>query len=85
MAGIIYGLCAVTSLACACLLMRSFSLSGTRFLLWSGLCFTGLALNNIFLVLDRLVFPNFDLSIIRLIPALIGMMLLIFGLVLEGK
>lgn len=85
MAGIIYGLCTVTALACAWLLMRSYSRVKSRLLLWSGLCFVGLALNNFLLVLDRLVFPAVDLSTVRLIPALVGMMLLIYGLIWESE
>jgi len=83
MSGISYGLCAVTAFWCAWLLLRSYSQSKSRLLLWSGLCFVGLFLNNLLLVIDQLVFPNIDLSTLRLIPGLIGMMLLIYGLIWE--
>jgi hypothetical protein len=72
MSGIIYGLCALTALGCALLLLRSYLDSKSRLLLWSCLCFVGLFLNNLLLVFDRVIFPySIDLSTIRLIPGLI--------------
>lgn len=85
MAGIIYSLCAATALGCAWLLLRGYALGKSRLLLWSGLCFVGLGLNNLLLVLDRLVFTAVDLSTVRLIPALIGMALLLYGLIWETE
>ena len=57
MAQAIYILCALTALACASLLLRSYFKSGHRLLLWSGLCFVGLSVNNLLLTLDRLALP----------------------------
>ena len=85
MAGVIYTLCALTSLGCACLLLRSYFRTKSRLLLWSGLCFVGIAVSNVLLVLDRLVFPDADLSIVRLVAALAGMMLLLYGLIWEAE
>ncbi|HVT82005.1 MAG TPA: DUF5985 family protein, partial [Phycisphaerae bacterium] len=42
----IYLLCALTSLACAILLARGYLRSRAKILLWSGLCFALLAINN---------------------------------------
>ncbi len=84
MAELIYGLCMATALGCAWLLLRSYFHTKFRLLLWSGLCFTGLGLSNLFLVLDQMVFTTMDLSTVRLIPALIGMILLLYGLIWEG-
>ena len=53
----VYMLCAATSLACAVLLLRGYRRSGARFLLWSSLCFVGLALNNVILFVDKVVLP----------------------------
>ena len=47
MAAMVYILGALTSLACAVLLLRGYSRGKKRLLLWSGLCFTGLALSNL--------------------------------------
>jgi len=84
MATAIYVLCALTSIACAFLLLRGYSQSRVRLLLWSGLCFAGLALNNILLILDLSVLPDVDLEMWRTLPALAGVSLLIYGLVWEA-
>ena len=84
MASIVYALCALTSLSAAWLLFRSFARNRRRLLFWSGLCFTGLAANNVLLVLDRVLFPTaFDLSAWRLVPAFVGLLLLLYGLISE--
>lgn len=85
MAGIIYGLCAMTAFLCAWLLLIGYRRTRTRLLLWSGLCFVGLLLNNLLLVIDRVIGPAYDLSTWRLVPAVIGMMLLLYGLIWEGE
>jgi hypothetical protein len=81
---VIYSLCALTSLACAVLLLRGWLRSRAGLLLWSGLCFAGLTLNNVLLVLDRFVLPNVDLSMARLVTAFCALALLVFGLVWES-
>lgn len=84
MHGIVYILCALTSFLCAVLLWRGYRRSGARLLWWSAWCFVGLTLNNVLLVADMTI-PQIDLSLIRTIPALIGVALLIFGLIWEGQ
>ena len=85
MADVAYILCALTSIGCAALLLRGYKQSGSRLLFWSGLCFVGLALNNILLIIDIRVLPDVDLSNIRSIPALAGLLLMIFGLIWEKR
>ena len=84
MATLIYTLCALTALVTAVLLLRSYQRTRVHLLLWSGLCFAALTISNTFLVLDRVVYPNVDLSIPRLTSALVGLLLLIYGLVWEN-
>jgi hypothetical protein len=81
MALVVYVLCALTSLACAVLLFRGYRQTRVRLLLWSALCFTGLCLNNLLLVVDERVLPDVDLSVWRTLPAVLGVALLIYGLV----
>jgi hypothetical protein len=81
MAAAIYTLCALTSLACALLLLRGYARSKTSLLLWSGLCFVGLTANNALLVVDRVMLPLTDLSTLRLTVAFFALMLLLFGLI----
>ncbi|MEW5929375.1 MAG: DUF5985 family protein [Gemmatimonadota bacterium] len=85
MATIVYALCGLTSIACAVLLLRGYAASRVRLLLWSGLCFVGLALNNVLLFIDMRVVPGIDLSVWRSFPALAGLLLLIYGLVWESR
>lgn len=85
MATLIYALCALTSLLCALLLARGYRRSRVRLLLWSSLCFTGLAINNVLLFIDLRVVPGVDLSVWRSLPALAGLMVLIYGLVWDAR
>ena len=84
-AGAVYLLCAFTSLLCTVLLVRGFRRTRLRLLMWSAVCFTGLAVNNIVLVIDLMVVPTVDLSTWRLIPAALGLASLVFGLVWESE
>jgi hypothetical protein len=84
MAALIYSFCALTALVCAVLLLRGYRRSRMALLFWSGLCFLGLTVSNVLLVLDRVVYPDVDLAGPRLWAAFIGLMLLVFGLVWEG-
>jgi hypothetical protein len=85
MATVIYALCALTSALCAVLLLRGYAASGARLLLWAGLCFAGLGLNNVLLFVDLGLVPEVDLSVWRSMPALVGLSLLIYGLVWETR
>ena len=80
----IYGLCALTAALCAALLFRAYSRTRFRLLMWSALCFAGLTVNNVLLVLDRLVFTSVDLSTARLTVALCALLLLLYGLISES-
>jgi hypothetical protein len=85
MATIIYSLCSLLSLAIAWLLWRSHAKSRSRVLYWSALCFSGLTLNNILLVADKLLVPGQDLSVLRLVIALASLSLLLYGLIYEDE
>ncbi len=85
MAEAVYALCAVASLACMVLLLRGYRRTRTRLLLWSGLCFAGLTLNNILLFVDKVIFPGADLSLWRSAAALAGVLVLIYGLVMDSE
>ena len=85
MAGTIYMLCALTAALCTGLLLHSYARSRYRLLLWSGVCFAGLTINNLLLVLDKLVFPHLDLSPWRTAMALVAMCILLYGLVWDTE
>lgn len=84
MSAIIYSLCAVTALGCAFLLLRGYRRSRYRLLLWSGLCFAGLTVNNLLLVIDKVALPSGDLSTPRTLVALVAMIVLLFGLIWDS-
>lgn len=85
MAGLIYGLCALTALLCAWLLLQSWRRSGYKLLLWSGLCFAGLTASNLLLIADKLVFRSVDLLPLRLATGVIAIMLLLYGLIWDAE
>ena len=84
MAPVIYSLCALTSITCLVLLWRSWRASGARLLFWAALCFACLSVNNLLLVVDRVLWPTqIDLGTWRLVWALAAVLLLLFGLIWE--
>lgn len=85
MSSVVYGLCALTALACAILLLRAYVASRSSLLLWSGLCFTGLMASNVLLVVDKLLVPDVDLRAARLIVTAISMLLLLYGLIYRSE
>lgn len=85
MAAVVYALCAVTSLLAAMLLLRGYRQTGARLLLWSGLCFLGLTINNVLVFVDLVIQPERDLLIWRNLPALAGMSLLLHGLIWDSR
>jgi hypothetical protein len=82
---VVYVLCALTSLACAVLLWRGYRRSRAPLLRWSSICFTGLFLHNTLLIIDLHVVPQIDLAIVRMLPAFIGALALIYGLIFESE
>jgi hypothetical protein len=86
MAEIVYALCALTSVLCAGLLIRAYRGNRSRLLLWSTLCFVGLALNNVLLLVDLVLTPpEIDLRLFRSLTGLGAMATLVIGLVWESR
>jgi hypothetical protein len=82
MAGIVYTLCTITACVCCVLLLRAYQRSSNKLLLWGGLCFGGLTLNNALLAMDKLLLGD-EVTLItwRLLVALVAMLILLFGLI----
>jgi hypothetical protein len=80
-----YFVCVLTSILCAVLLVRTYRTTRSRLLLWSSLCFVGLALNNILLFTDMFIVPTINLELWRSGTALGSMLLLLFGLIWEAR
>ena len=83
----IYVLCAATSAVCAIMLLRGYMRSHARFLLWSSLCFIALFINNLLLMIDRVVVPDrtFLAPEWRTAAAVVGLSLLVYGLVWDAE
>jgi hypothetical protein len=81
----VYVLCALTALACSGLLLRNYRRTRARLLLWCGLFFATLVLENVILFLDLVVVPEIDLSLFRNLCALTGVLVLIYGLIWESN
>ena len=85
MAEAVYVACALTSLLCTGLLLRSWLESRSSLLLWCLICFLGLALNNVLLFVDKVVTTEQDLSLVRTLPAAVGVAVLVCGLIWETR
>jgi len=85
MAELVYILCAIMSVACAVMLFKQYRQNATHLILWSCLCFVGLALNNAILVIDVIIFPQVDFNggLWRSVLSSISGSLLLFGLIWE--
>ena len=82
---IVYMIGALTSAACAVLLMRGYVRGRKKLLLWSGLCFTILSISNLLIFVDLVLFPDVDLYRYRLGSASVAMLLLLYGLIWESE
>ena len=78
-----YVLCTGTALLSCMLLLRAHRRTGTRLLLWSGLCFGLLALSNTLVLVDKVFLPDIDVPEVRIGTALLGVLVLLFGLIFE--
>jgi hypothetical protein len=85
MASLVYASCAAASITCAALLFARFKQRRERLLLWSAASFGGLAVNNVLLMADFVFVPTIDLSIYRSISAAGSVLLLLLGLIWDGR
>ena len=87
MVSAVYILCALTSIACAVMLFRGYLSSRAKLLMWSSFCFVGFTINNLLLAIDKVMFPERVVfpSELRVGAALVGLLLLLYGLVWDVK
>lgn len=82
MAEVVYLMCAATSLACAVLLFRNYRTSRVRLTLYTCLCFVGMAINNVLLFIDLVMFPaTVDLASWRVLAGLVAITILLYGMI----
>ncbi len=74
----------LTAGLCAVLLLRAFTVTQKRLLLWCGLCFAGLTASNALLIADISILGDADLYRWRLATAAVSMMLMLYGLIFES-
>jgi hypothetical protein len=84
MAATVYVLGALVSALCSILLFRRNLRARQPLLMWSGLCFAGLAVSNGVLVLDLVFFPAINLYLLRLAIAAAAASMLLYGLISES-
>jgi len=85
MASLFYALCMLTAAVCAWLLLRSYFRTRYRLLLWGGICFCGLTLNNALLVVDKILLPDVNLFTPRLVLALLSMAVMLYGVIWDAE
>jgi hypothetical protein len=85
MPGLAFLLCAATCVLCAVMLFRAYFRQRDRLLLWSGICFAGLVVENVMLYIDVVVVPGVDLSLWRKLPGLAALAVLVVGLIWDSK
>lgn len=81
----VYILGSLTTLACGVLLLRGYFRGANKLLLWSAICFLGLAVSNFLVFVDLVLLPNVDLYLWRLLVAAIAMSALMYGLIWESE
>lgn len=83
MEGAVYILCMLTASVCSVLLLARFRRTHTRLLLWCGVFFLALALENGMLFVDLVLVPGIDLSLVRRSIPLAGVAVLLYGLIFD--
>ncbi|HZM06243.1 MAG TPA: DUF5985 family protein [Candidatus Saccharimonadales bacterium] len=83
MGELVYILCGVTSIGCAALLLRQYRITRGKLLFWSAGCFFCFAATNVLLFVDLVMLPEVDLSLIRSLSTLGGIVMLLAALIWE--
>jgi hypothetical protein len=82
---LVYSLCLAASALCAALLLRAWRQSRSRLLFWTGAAFIFLAINNLILVTDMVLFPEVYLWPYRQAASLAAAAVLLYGFVWEAE
>lgn len=85
LASLVYLLCLLAALTCAVLLLRAYRTNGSRLLLWVGLGFAALTLNNLLLVIDLVVWRHVDLWAARQAAAGLAVCIFLYGFLWEAE
>jgi len=85
MESLVYVFATLVALLCGVLLLRASFRARKRLLLWSGLCFVGLAISNALVIVDLVILQTVDLYLYRLAIGAAAMLVLVFGLVWDSE
>ena len=80
---LVYALCLAASAFCAYLLLHTWRKTRLRLLFWAALGFAFLAVNNLFLVADMVLFPRVDLWPWRQAASGLAVAVLLYGFIWE--
>jgi hypothetical protein len=82
---LVYSLCLAASVLCAALLLHAWRQTRSRLLFWTALGFGLLAVNNLFLVADLVLFPTADLWAWRQAASAAAIGVLLYGFIWEAE
>jgi hypothetical protein len=82
---LVYSLCLLAGGVCAFLLLSTWWRSRTRLLFWTAMGFVALAVNNLFLVADLVLFPSIDLWPWRQAASAVAVGVLLYGFIWEAE
>ena len=82
---LVYLLCTFTCLACTVLLWRGYRNTGQRLLWWSAVSFAILAVSNVLLFCDLIIFPDIDFVPARNVATLAAIVVLLYRLIFESN
>lgn len=85
MSAALYIFTSLITLVCAVLLLRAYFRVRRNLLLWSGLCFLVLTVDYLLVWADLVLIPDSEWYTSRLVTTTIAMVLLLVGLVWEGR
>lgn len=85
MSDLVYLLCFLLAALCAGLLVRQYRMVPSPVLLWSAACFVFLALSNLLVVFDQLIFAESNFRSARQLLTLLAVSVLLFGFIWEAE
>jgi hypothetical protein len=75
----------LVALLCGVLLARGYKQSRQRLLLWSSICFLGIALHSGLIFVDLVMLPSTDLHMLRRGVIAVAMIVLLYGLIWDSE
>lgn len=77
--GLVYGLGLVTAVICAVVVLLSWRRTRAPILFWTGISFVLLSINNVILLLDRVILLDVNFWPWRQVPTVFAVLVLLYG------